>query len=67
MDVPFVCQNEKDTHQLDFMGFSNVQRFHDKSLSLGGITIHQVNTRHGEDIEVSARIGQCSEVTKTIH
>ena len=56
-DLPFVCQNEKDAHQLENMGFSHVQYFDKESLNLGSVTIYRIDARHGENDEIAVRMG----------
>ncbi len=56
-DLPFVCQNETDAHQLESAGFSNVRYFDKESLSLGGVTIYHIDARHGENDEIVTRMG----------
>ena len=41
-DAPLVCQNEADTRELERLGFSNVNCFHDEAMRFGEITVHRV-------------------------
>ena len=56
-DAAFICQNETDAGQLEKLGFTNLRRFDEGTMQIGGVTIYRVAARHGENEETVMRMG----------
>ena len=59
-DARLVFQNRADAEKAAAMGFTNVACFADAPLTLGGVTVHRVDARHGDTDAAVRRMGPAS-------
>ena len=59
-DAQMVFQNRADAERAETAGFTNVSCFADEPLTLGGVTVHRVDARHGDTEAAVRRMGPTS-------
>ena len=59
-DARLVFQNRADAERAETAGFTNVSCFADEPLTLGGVTVHRVDARHGDTEAAVRRMGPTS-------
>ena len=59
-DTRMVFQNRADAERAKALGFTNVACFAEAPLTLGGVTVHRVDARHGDTDAAVRRMGPAS-------